>query len=43
VAYVPGSSEHPIVGEVIADKWVVLEVISHTESERCLKVESFLK
>jgi hypothetical protein len=39
VAYVPGADNYPWVGQTINDTWVVLEVVSHTETERCLRVK----
>jgi hypothetical protein len=38
VAYVGGANNYPLVGQTI-DDWLVTEVISHTEAERCLRVE----
>lgn len=40
VARVPNSQQYPVVGNEINGKWRVLEVISHTDAERCLQVEA---
>jgi hypothetical protein len=39
VAYVPGATNYPLKDHMIGDNWLVLEVISHTESEHCVRVK----
>jgi hypothetical protein len=43
VAYVPGANNYPLIGQTIDDTWLVIGVISHTDDERCLRVERIKK
>lgn len=43
VAYVPGANNYPVTGQTVDDKWLVVDVISHTDAERCLRVERVRK
>jgi hypothetical protein len=45
VAYVPGpdANNYPREGQTFDDMWLVLEVISRTESECCVRVKRIKK
>jgi hypothetical protein len=38
VAIVPSAQNYPAAGQTIDDKWLVTDVISHDDKERCLRV-----
>ena len=39
VAYVPGAQYRPSIGQTISDAWVVVDVISASETDCCFRVK----